>query len=436
MNQALREIILNHQEKMRVPQYRRDSELRAYPQKVSVCVGIRRCGKSTLMEQVMQDLLKRGVAPENICSINFADDRLWPSRATLLSDVDETYYGFYPEKRGREKVYFFLDEIQDIPHWELLVERLRREEECELYLTGSSAGLLSKEIATQLRGRTMTWELFPFSFREFLQVCDIDPAARETTRQRQLLQKAWERYETEGGFPEVFGMPERDRIRTHQGYYDAVLLRDVIERYRVSSPMALRYVATRLVNQISCLCSVNKLVNELKSMGEPVGREKVSQYIKWLEDAYFLYLVPCYSASASLREREARKIYAVDHSMAVSLGAGILRNRGQLLENAVFMALRRRSPNVYYYKTEKGYEVDFAVVPEGNGPLCLVQVCESLAEPKTRRRELRALEAAMQERGVSEAWLITREERAEVPCEGGTVHVRPAYSLMDNEMKL
>lgn len=427
--QTVREIMESNMERALEAGSPRSLQVQTVDKVISIYMGVRRCGKSTLMTARMAELVAGGVPRENIVWLNFADPRLFPLQAGRWEAVHEAYYGKYPEKRGNEKVYFFFDEIQDFPGWETFVEWLRRDELCDVYITGSSAKLLSREIATTLRGRTLSWELFPFSFREFLVRCGVNPKGRGTTH-RLSVQKAWQRYRTEGGFPEVFGMGADLRRHLHGEYMNAMLLRDVIERYEVKQPHLLRHLATRAVNGMSTLFSQRKAESDFKELGLNLRREHISQYLQWFEDAYFIFSVSRYTPSVVKQAREFRKLYCIDHALAASLSAGILRNRGQQLENIVFLALRRLTPDVYYYKTTEGYEVDFLALQRETETKWLVQVSESIDEPRTRARELRALAAAMVETHTAEGWLVTESARDEVTLPEGTIHILPATDFL------
>lgn len=410
------------------PKSPRDIRIPEVPDVVSICIGVRRCGKSTLMEGVILKLLEGGVPRENIVCINFADERLLPLQSGGWDALYTAYYGRYPEKRKRETVYFFFDEIQLYPHWELFVERLRREENCRVFITGSSSRMLSEEIATELRGRSLSCELFPFSFGEFMTRAGVKRGGRGAAR-RLAQMKAWEDYKAQGGFPAVYGLPGETRRLMHHEYRNALMLRDVIERNRVSQPLALRHLVNRLLNGIGTMFSFRKVGEELKALGFPITRASVAQYLQWLEDAYFIFTITVYTASAARQTRELRKVYCVDHALAATLSNGVLKNRGQMLENIVFVELRRKTRQVYYYKSMGGFEVDFmAVMPDGAKRL--VQVCADISSPATRKRELRALRAAMEETGLQEAWLVTEweNETVELPC--GTVHVVPAADYL------
>lgn len=406
----------------------RDKEIISIPDVVSICIGVRRCGKSTLMESLILRLLRDGVSRDNIVCINFSDDRLLGLQSGGWDALFSAYYGRFPEKRGKETVYFFFDEIQQFPHWELFVERLRREENCRIFITGSSAHLLAHEVATELRGRTLSTELFPFSFGEFLVRCGIPRQGRGTTNRMKML-NAWNKYCTEGGFPAVYDLPDEARKLLHREYLNALMLRDVIERYKVTQPLALRHLVNRMVNGIGTLFSYRKVGEELKAMGFAINRNTVAQYLQWLEDAYFLFTIPVYSASVARQSRELRKIYCVDHAMASTLANGVLKNRGQMLENMVFVHLRRHTSQVFYYKTQNALEVDFvAVFPEGEK--LLVQVCADMSSPDTRKRELRALQAAMAESGLQRGLIVTEGAPESIRTAEGTIEIVPAMKFL------
>lgn len=411
-----------------LPKSPRDKQIISLPDIVSICIGVRRCGKSTLMESVILRLLQEGVSRDNIVCINFSDDRLLGLQSGGWDAFFSAYYGRFPEKRGKETVYFFFDEIQQFPHWELFVERLRREENCRIFITGSSAHLLAHEVGTELRGRTLSTELFPFSFGEFLVRCGVSLTGRGTTHRMKVL-NAWDKYCAEGGFPAVFDLAADARKLLHREYLNALMLRDVIERYKVTQPLALRHLVNRMVNGIGTLFSFRKVGEELKALGFAINRNMVAEYLQWLEDAYFLFTIPVYSASVARQARELRKAYCVDHAMANTLSNGVLKNRGQMLENMVFVHLRRHTPQVYYYKTRNALEVDFiAVFPEGEK--LLVQVCDDMSAPETRKRELRALQAAMAESGLSNGLIVTNGSPETLTTPEGLIRLVPASEFL------
>ena len=429
MIETIKSIILDFQEirlETGVPRRLRIETVRG---KAAVCIGVRRAGKSTYLFQVIQRLLDSGVPRQNILYLNFFDDRLHSLRQDNLGLIAEAYYSIYPEKKNSETVYCFFDEIQAAEGWEPFIDRMMRTEKCEVYLTGSSARMLSKEIATQMRGRALSWEMFPFSFREFLDYKGIESEGALSTKKRLLVQKAFDEYWETGGFPEIAGLPRHLRIKTHQEYFHTILFRDLVERHDVSHPRAVTDLAHRLVDNAASLYSVNSLTGYLKSLGHKVPKSAVSDYLEWFEDAYFLFTVRIFDASAARRDTNPKRIYCVDQAMVTSVSSGILVNSGHLLENLVFTALRRLYPEIYYHKTRAGREVDF-IVPARGRPRKLVQVCESLAEPHTRKRETAALSEAMAELDLKTGTIVTRNEDERMNVEAGTIEVVPAWRFL------
>jgi len=431
MIEIIKSIILDFQEVEFATGVPRHLRIEVVPGKATVCIGVRRSGKSTYLFQVIQQLLDDGVPRENILYMNFFDDRLHILRREGLGLITEAYFSIYPEKKNTETVYCFFDEIQAVAEWEPFVDRLMRTERCEVYITGSSAQMLSKEIATQMRGRALSWEIFPFSFREYLDYKGIESTGSLSTRKRLLVQKAFEGYGETGGFPEVAGLDRHLRIKIHQEYFRAVLFRDLVERHDVSHPKALTDLAHRLVDNTASLYSINSLTGYLKSLGHKAPKSTVSDYLEWFEDAYFLFTVRIFDASLARSKTNPKKIYCIDHALVTSVASGVLINYGHLLENLVFTALRRVSPEIYYCKTKGGREVDFISLMPDHSRL-LVQVCESMAEPQTRKREVTALGEAMAELGLNAGTIVTRNETEEIQVDAGKIEVVPVWRFLLN----
>ena len=253
VQEMLKEIILDYQEIELATGVPRELRITPVSDKATVVIGVRRCGKSTFMFQLMKRLLDADIPRQNILYLNFFDDRLHQIRRESLGVIMEAYYSLYPEKKQTEKLYCFFDEIQAVPGWEPFVDRIMRTENCEVYLTGSSARMLSTEIATQMRGRALSWELSPFSFREFLAFLEIDGNGPLSAKRRLLVQKAFEAFWESGGFPEVAGLERYLRIKIHQEYFNAVLFRDLVERHDISHPRAVIDLAHRLVDNTASL---------------------------------------------------------------------------------------------------------------------------------------------------------------------------------------
>lgn len=429
MIDTLKAMLLDFQEALPETGVPRRLQIQAVRGKAAVCIGVRRSGKSTYLFQVIQRLIESGVPRQNILYVNFFDDRLHRLCQEGLGLITEAYFSLYPEKKNSETVYCFFDEIQAAPGWEPFVDRLMRSERCAVYLTGSSADMLSKEIATQMRGRALSWELFPFSFREFLDYRGIDSAGVPTTKRQLLMRKAFGEYWETGGFPEVAALDRNLRVKIHQEYFQTILFRDLIERHDIAHPRAVADLAHWFMDNAASRYSVNRLTGYLQSLGHKAPKSAVSDYVEWFEDAYFLFTVRVFDASLARSNTNPKKAYCVDHALIPSISSGLLVNSGHLLENLIFAGLRRLYPNVYYYKTKSGREVDFVVAPRGK-PRRLIQVCESLADPKTRKRETTALFEAMAELGLRNGVIVTRNESGHITECGAAVEIVPAWRFL------
>jgi predicted AAA+ superfamily ATPase len=429
MFDKLKEIILSNQAKKLNLGTPRDLSISTVSGKATICIGVRRGGKSTYMLQLMQKLFEKGVSRQNIVQINFFDNRLHELQHSNLEVIIEAYYSIYPDKKNSEKVYYFFDEIQDIQNWEPFIERLLRSENCEVYITGSSAKMLSKEIATQMRGRSLAWEIFPFSLAEYLNYKDIKFANHMETKTRLLVQQGFAEYLQAGSFPEVAMLQQDLRIKIHQEYFNTMLFRDLIERHNVKNPLAVTDTAYWLINNTASSYTINSLTGHLKSLNHKITKDTVGEYIDWLEDAFFLFSVRIFDASLSRANANPKKIYCIDHALVTSVSSGILVNSGHLLENLIYITLRRITEKIYYYRTRNNREVDFIAILPHNKKV-LIQVSEALADPKTQKRELSALREAMEELHLDSGIIVTLNEEKNIEDSAGTIRVVPAWKFL------
>lgn len=429
MINQLKEIIVDFQSVSFYLGVERHIAITPLPGKATVCIGVRRSGKSTLMYRRIQQLVDEGIKRENILYLNFFDERLHQLQVVGLGAILEAYFSLYPHKKNTEKIYCFFDEIQMISGWEPFIDRIMRMDNCEVYITGSSAQLLSKEIATQMRGRALAWELFPFSFKEFLDYQQINYSLPYSSKTRFILQEAFAHYREVGGFPEVISVDKSLRIKILQEYYHSVLFRDLIERHNVVYPQAILDLARWLVDNNAALYSINALTGYLKALGHKIPKTAVSDYLTWFEDAYFFFSVKIFDSSLNRVNVNPKKIYCIDHAMIRATSSGIMVNSGRLLENIVFMALRRITSYIFYYKTKDGYEVDFIAQLSDRSRL-LIQVCESLKDSKTKAREINALNKAMLELNIPKGIIVTETEEAMIQVESGTIEVMAAWRFL------
>jgi predicted AAA+ superfamily ATPase len=360
------------------------------PRKVDAVVGMRRSGKTWLMFQRMRELEAAGARRQDLLYVNFEDERLGEIAAPDLSKIVDAHYRRDPSARSRPGAFFF-DEIQLVAGWERFVRRLVDTEDAHVCVTGSSAKLLSREIATSLRGRSLTTEVFPFSLVEALAHHGIPTATRPPARVRSAIERAATTYLRTGGFPEVQTLDEPTRVRVLQDYLDVAILRDLIERHAITNPVALRRFVRQLMNTPAGLFSVHKLHDDLRSQGLAVGKDSLYAWLEHVQDAYVFFAIPVHASSERARQVNPRKVYAVDPGLVTACARRGSADTGQLLETAVFGELRRGTAELAYARTASGKEVDF-VTPSG-----LVQACASIDEPATREREIGALREAMVE---------------------------------------
>ncbi len=375
----------------------RDATFPNAPNKIKVVTGMRRVGKTYFLFQLIQDLLKQGVDRKRILFINFEDDRLLPRTTQTLADLIDDFYALYPENHA-QKCYIFLDEIQNVEDWPLVIRRLHDTKQVELFLTGSSAKLLSKEIASSLRGRSLALELWPYSFKEFMRAKNISlqPQALYTKEKQDILMQLFKDYLLIGGFPEVTHSEPDVRQQTLQDYLDLVIYRDIIERHTVKNPRVIKYMMLSLIQGTAAPFSINKFYNDIRSQGYKTGKDILYKYEDFIEDAFAAFFVENYTESLRKRHASPKKVYAIDPGMVRALVFNYARDLGRLFENVIYLDLRRSCVNVSYYRTKNGNEVDF-VIRTASGHTKCFQVAWQQEHEETAQRELRGLEEGMRE---------------------------------------
>lgn len=387
---------------------RRGVRLPAFTRKAFAVIGVRRGGKTTFLGQCRADRLTAGRPVESQLMISLEDERLAGMTVTDLAWMLDEHARQNPGVRESGAMTLYLDEIQLVPGWEGLVRRLIDADGIELFVSGSSAKLLSREVATSLRGRAMEVLVHPFSFREALRHAGNEPDAayhRLAPKARVALDAHLRTWLAEGGFPEAQGTTPRDRAALLSGYVDVVVLRDVIERHAVSNPVALRWIERQLLANPGDAFSVKKHYDTLRSQGVAVGKDTLHQYLAHLEDAFLVRTVEMHSASERQRMVNARKAYPIDTALIALFERSGRTQHGRALETAVMLELERRKYETTYVRTADGYEVDFFAHRAGDAPQ-LIQVCLEREGDDTWARELRALEAADAAPNATR-WLVT-----------------------------
>lgn len=397
------------------------------PRKGNAVIGFRRSGKTWFLFQQIQAALARGVPAAHILYLDFEDERFAGMEADDLQHVPEALYREAPEAR-EQGAWLYFDEIHNVPGWERFVRRMI-DGPAHVVVSGSSAKLLSREIATSLRGRSLATELLPFGFAEALDHAGVKipetwppPVAVRTA-----LEAAFDRYLDVGGFPEVQGLEAADRRRVLQEYVDVALFRDVVERHAVTNVPALRQLVRRLVGNPGGKFAIHRFHNDLQAQGLRVAKDTLHAYLEHLEDAFLVGTVEIASDSVQARRVNPRKAYPIDPALA-----SVITHRpgvGARLECAVYLELRRRGYELAWVGTQDGREVDFLATAPDRPPQ-LIQVCADLSDPDTRARELGGLDAALGEGPDRSAVVVTRFEQAEIEVRGRSVRLIPAWRWM------
>ncbi|NCC50052.1 MAG: ATP-binding protein [Spartobacteria bacterium] len=426
MESLIRQLIADSMEQEWPALLTREGVLGEIPEMATVLTGMRRTGKTYRLFQRMRKLLEDGVDRQRILYLNFEDERLGSVDADCLRLVDEAYMRAYPPEGGAVSYYFF-DEIQYVTGWERFVRRLLDRRDVRIFLTGSSSKLLSREVATSMRGRAVETRMFPYGFREFLRARELDVPGNPDMvgrKQRAIIEHAFREFLHIGGFPAVQGLQERDRRQVLQGYVNIVVLRDVVERHGLTGIAALRYLTRRLLAASACHFSVNKFYNELKSQGLKCGKDALHEYLQHLEDTFLFAGMFLDTPSERRRMVHPRKMYAADHGLVwACVPPGNHWGEGRALEQAVHTELLRRGYEPRYGLTENGYELDFVVVGP-DGQRLAIQVCADPTDPATRERELRAL---VDTENSTERLLITLFTEDHLDVADQTIPAQPAW---------
>ncbi len=364
-----------------------------------VLSGPRRSGKTYLMYLGIKELLARKEDKNSILYVNFEDSRLVGAASQDLNTLLEVFFEIYPHRN--EKTWVFLDEIQVIPNWERFVRTLVDMENVNVFVTGSSSRLMSKEIATSMRGRSLTYNVYPFSFAEVLKAGKLEYEEYLSSAQMGKIIQKLEDYVRYGGFPETVRYREEwDRILSE--IVDVTIFRDIVERYDVKNIKMLKLFLNAIFN--SKEFSIHKFYNFLKSQGYKVSKNTLYTYFGYFEDSFIVFPLKRFSYSYKNIESSISKMYLVDNGLLSLQG---IQDYGRLIENIVFIELKRRSKgDLFYYKSTSGREVDF-IIKEGKKVSELIQVCYMLDDFVTKEREVKALLQGSEELRCDNLLIIT-----------------------------
>ena len=382
--------------------YENEIEKKYKTEEIIFLKGVRRSGKSTILINHIKNLLNQGVKKEEILFINLEDPRFAPFLdLSLLEKIKEAYIYYLKPKN---KPHIFLDEIQNIDGFEKWLNKEYELKSSFLYATGSNSKLLSKEIGSVLSGRYLDILVYPLSFKEFLYFKGFQISNEfEYISKRLEIERYFEEFMEFGGFPKVVLMEDEEVKKAElKSYFDSILLRDIVARYKLDNFLKLEQLAVFLLSNISNLVSNNKLKNILN-----ISYETIEKYMEYLQNAFLIYTVKKFDWSLKKQIVNPKKVYSIDTGLSKRVSFEVGKKKGDLLENIVFLELKRRFEKIYYYKTKDIYEVDF-LVKENEKITHLIQVSLSLNNEKTLKREIRALQKAKEElKTDSELILLT-----------------------------
>jgi len=360
---------------------------------IEVIAGIRRCGKSTMMRQIANRFYNK------VAYFNFEDSRVFGFEVSDFSKLDEVI--------GHEVEAYFFDEIQNVSGWEVFVRQLH-ERGAKVFVTGSNASLLSRELGTRLTGRYLSHEVFPFSYREYLLYFSFQDTLEN-----------FKKYVQCGGFPEFLRDQNPEIL---QMLLKDILFRDIAVRYGIKNTHVLMDIALYLVSNIGKEVSFNGLRNTF-NVGSPTT---VSDYLSWMEDAYLLFYLPRFSWSAKSISKNPKKVYCIDTGFAKSNSLSFSKDEGRLLENLVYLNLRKKFQKLFYFRERQ--ECDF-VVFEGNSCKWLIQVCDTL-HPDNRDREINGLMEAMEFLKMDIGYILTLNQNDQVVINEKTIIIQEVRKFL------
>lgn len=422
--ELLKQLLVTFQNSLPIDVLPRELALPIDSKKIITVPGVRRCGKSSLLLLVINQLLNKGIAKEQILFLYFDDERL-QFNADNLDEILQAYRELYPNIPLGE-VYMFFDEIQMADDWQPFIRRVYEQECKNIFITGSNSRMLSSELSTSLRGRTLQYEEFPLSFKEYCQFKQIDTNYYVATNRAKII-NAFKEYLKFGGFPEVVLSQEIYKERILQEYFFVMLYKDLIERYEIKNPAPVRYFIKRVMANLTKPTSINRIYNELKSQGVSIGKNTLYELIEQTEAIYLFFSLTKYSPSLIKENSGDKKYYCIDTGLRHILLNSQSEDNGKLLENAVFLHLHRillPQESIHYYKEKK--ECDFLIADQMQVTQ-LIQVSWDIHDQETRQREIDGLLEASAATGCQNLLIITFDEEGEIIEQGQQIQIIPVW---------
>lgn len=379
-------------------------------------IGVRRSGKSSILKLLIEILQDK--KEKNWLYINFEDPYFLnnndPQTMESLIEASSVTLKEFPK-------YLFFDEVQNIKNWEAVVRKYRDAENCKIFITGSSSKLLNRELGTLLTGRHLSFESFPLSFSEFILFKGVNSYEKTDLAIKEgIFLQLFKDYLQIGGFPEVVISNNKELLK---GYFQDILQRDIINRYDIRDKRTLEQMGTFLLTNNTKTISLLSLQEQFS-----LSFRTAALYWSYFLESFLLFELPRFSFSAKTQQKSIKKIYAVDTGLANTVSLSFSQDMGRMLENAVFLELRRAQKEMFYFKDNNGYEVDF-IVKDREMVVEAIQVCWDISDKKTLERELRGLTAA-KDLGFKKATILTMETMGEEKINDINVEIKPVWRWM------
>ncbi len=383
-------------------------------------IGPRRSGKTFELLSIVKQISEK-YGKDKTLYINFERPDFGTLNSSDLVLMLKTYYSLFPENSGK-RIWLFLDEIQNVDGWETFV-RTCLDDGIKVFISGSSSKLLSKEVATSMRGRNLSYSILPLSFKEFLFFKNFRLQKAYSSSEKARLLNYFEEFFIFGSYPEVvLFSSEKEKIL--KDIFDTAILKDVLERHKIRNSMLLKNLMRALLSAKEF--SINKFYNYLKSQQIKSSKDALYKYLDYLEDAFFVFRLNKFSLSYKKSEQSLPKIYFVDNGLLTN---NKIDDKGRLLENLVFLELIRRENDVSYFHTSQNEEVDF-VIKKGKKVTRLIQVCYNPSNFMTRDREIKSLLKASKEFSCNSLLILTNSQEEELKVNGKKVVIKPVWKWL------
>jgi predicted AAA+ superfamily ATPase len=431
-------------DKIKIKQYLLDFQERKFPKiiprdillkqsgKIYSIIGARRVGKTYLLFKKIRELLESGIERERIIYLNFESPLLNDINYKEIREILELQFELFPEIID-EKLFLFVDEPQEIEKWELAIRDLHDSFNAQIFITGSSSKLLSKEIATALRGRALPIVVPSLSFKEFLRFKNVEfDVNKLSSKTKSVINNKLEEYLNFGGYPEVALAEENEeKLKILKSYFDLVVYKDLVERYRIKNITIIKWLIKYLISSVTKEVSVNKVFLNLKSQGIKVSKNTLYDYLSILEDSFFISLVRKFNDSLKKEGLSIPKIYLNDVGF---LNLFSERDVGKRMENIVFNHLlmeKEKTPlkEIFYWKSSENKEVDFLIKERGK-TVSAMQVSYSLNDVNTYEREVNSLISCLNLFSLKKGTIITKDMEGKKSIKGFTIEFVPLFKWL------